>query len=273
LLLNDHMNTLAQLSIIIPFAPDDMAWKSLLNDLITLPKSSEIILVAANEQDALNAELFIGMLTNQKTRVTPAQAGAQSLGSSAPTPMASCLHGEDNLNQPLLKITVISSAKGRSIQMNTGAKMAKNSCLWFLHADSRVDQNCLKAIDRFDFHKPQLAYFGLRFLNDGPGRMGINRFGVWFRSRFLRLPFGDQGFVIAKSNFEKLGCYREDLHKGEDHALVWCARKNGIKLKALSASIHTSARKYARHGWGATTRTHLRETWLQAKEFSKQAKT
>ena len=156
--------------------------------------------------------------------------------------------------------------------MNAGAGIAKNACLWFLHADSRLDNLCLNALDNFDFKKPRLAYFGLRFLNDGPSRMGINSFGVWFRSRFLRIPFGDQGFVISKSCFEMLGGYREDLSSGEDHALVWKARKNGVRLLHLNANILTSARKYMKYGWGKTTRMHLRTTWQQARQFSKQEK-
>lgn len=224
------MSTLEQLSVIIPFAPDDVAWKALLQDLSGLPESAEIILVAASEKAKLEAQDF------------PLSANA----------------------------TIIGASMGRASQMNAGAKAARNSCLWFLHADSRVDANCVKAVDTFDYTKKRLGYFGLRFQNDGPRRMGINSFGVWFRSRFLRIPFGDQGFVLSKSSFEMLGRYREDLKSGEDHAFVWTARKNGIVLQHLNASIQTSARKYAQHGWGKTTRMHLRETWKQARRFSKQ---
>lgn len=227
------MPTLQQTSIIIPFAPGDMAWKNLLLDLKKLPEQAEIILVAGGEASKREAEGF----------QLPANA------------------------------RVILSAKGRGLQLNAGARFAKHPCLWFLHADSRVDADCLKAIDEFDFSKKQMGYFGLGFQNDGPRRMGINSLGVWFRSRFLKIPFGDQGFVISKSCFEMLGNFREDLKSGEDHAFVWAARKSGVKLKHLKASIKTSARKYAEHGWGKTTRLHLRETWKQARQFSKQAKT
>lgn len=230
------MSTLPQISIIIPFAPDDMAWKELLSDLKNRPANTEIILVAATDETKQDALKIL----------------------------------ESLINSPIT-ITVISSRMGRGSQMNAGANAANNPCLWFLHADSRLDESCLKAIDHFDFNKPQLGYFGLRFQKDGPRRMGINRFGVWFRSCFLRIPFGDQGFVISKSHFEKLGRYREDLSSGEDHALIWVARKNGIQLKKLNASIQTSARKYTQYGWGNTTRMHLRETWRQARQFSKQA--
>jgi hypothetical protein len=251
------MSTLQRLSVIIPFAPDDMAWKDLLSDLESLPTSSEIILVAASEAAKIEASEFITQLPLRKSLIN----------------CRSRVGGNDGfiVNQSFLRI--ISSTLGRSVQMNAGTKAAKNPCLWFLHADSRVDAACLKALETFDYSKKFLGYFGLRFQSDGPRRMGINRFGVWFRSRFLRIPFGDQGFVISKSCFEILGTFREDLSSGEDHAFVWKARKNGVTLKHLNGSIQTSARKYLKYGWGKATRLHLRETWRQARQFSKQAKT
>ena len=132
------MPTLQQLSIIIPFAPDDMAWKGLLQDLTDWPDSAEIILVAASEKTKQDAQDF---------------------------------PHTDN-------IKIISAAMGRAFQMNAGAKAARNPCLWFLHADSRLDANCLRAVDAFDYTKNRLGYFGLRFRNDGPRRMGINTFGA-----------------------------------------------------------------------------------------------
>lgn len=270
------MSTLQQLSIIIPFAPGDHAWEHLLHDLNNLPNTTEIILVAATEAEKREAQIMLATHIPQKPTVIPAQLGIQRLELFAATSLDPHLRGDDELRQSHLKtlatVNIINSTKGRASQMNAGAKMAKNPCLWFLHADSRLDARCLKAVDNFDFGKSLLGYLGLRFLDDGPRTMGINSLGVWFRSRFLGIPFGDQGFVISKSNFEKLGMYREELTSGEDHALVWKARKNGVKLKHLNASIQTSARKYTQYGWGQTTRNHLRETWRQAWQFSKQAK-
>ncbi len=266
-----EMSTLQQLSIIIPFAPDDMAWEHLLSDLEKLPADSEIILVAASEAAKIEAAEFIAKLPLRQSLINcPSRVGGNPEGLKS---LGSRLRGNDGftINQSFLRI--ISSTLGRSVQMNAGAKAAQNPCLWFLHADSRIDTACLKALETFDYSKKSLGYFGLRFQADGPRRMGINRFGVWFRSRFLRIPFGDQGFVISKSCFEMLGAFREDLSSGEDHAFVWKARKNGVALKHLNASIQTSARKYMKYGWGKTTRLHLRETWRQARQFSKQAKT
>ena len=270
------MSTLRQLSIIIPFAPEDMTWTALLSDLTSLPANSEIILIAGTESSKQDAIVILQSFIESKSGVFPAQAGTQRRWQLSPASLDPRLRGDDETRvdskDVAVLITVIDSPCGRARQMNAGARAAKNSCLWFLHADSRVDNRCLQVIDDFDFSKKQMGYFSLGFQKDGPRRMGINSLGVWFRSRFLKIPFGDQGFVISKTRFEALGSFREDLSSAEDHAFIWSARKNGVQLKHLNARIKTSARKYAEHGWGKTTRLHLRETWRQARQFSRQEK-
>ncbi|HZF97242.1 MAG TPA: glycosyl transferase family 2, partial [Pseudoxanthomonas sp.] len=99
--------------------------------------------------------------------------------------------------------------------------------------------------------------------------MALNALGAWFRSRCLGLPFGDQGLALPRALFERLGGFDESLRGGEDHDLVWRARRAGVPLQPARAPLYTSARKYAQRGWGATTAFHLRETWRQARRFSR----
>ena len=100
--------------------------------------------------------------------------------------------------------------------------------------------------------------------------MRINEFGVWLRTRLFRLPFGDQGFLLSRANFVRLGGYDETLPSAEDHALIWRARRAGMAIRAIGATISTSARRYAEFGWGKTTCKHLRLTWRQWRAFAKQ---
>jgi len=160
--------------------------------------------------------------------------------------------------------------QGRASQQNAGAAVATRDWLWFVHADAELAPDTLPALARFiATDSDALGYFDLRFLDDGPAAMRVNELGAWLRSRWFGLPFGDQGLVLPRQVFTKLGGFDPGISSGEDHDLVWRARRAGLPLRAVGAPLYTSARKYAQHGWGATTVGHLRETWRQARRFSR----
>jgi hypothetical protein len=87
---------------------------------------------------------------------------------------------------------------------------------------------------------------------------------VCIRSRFLGLPFGDQGFCLSREHFQQIGRFDEHASYGEDHLLVWSARRQGILIRSVGASIATSARKYQAHGWLRMTLRNAWLTWRQA---------
>lgn len=161
----------------------------------------------------------------------------------------------------------IASAQGRARQLNAGARAARGRWLWFLHADSHLSEDALPRLRKLvDTNVEALGYFDLRFADDGPRLTQLNALGANLRSRWLGLPFGDQGLVLRADTFQGLGGYDETLSSGEDHQLVWRVRTIGIPLCRLSASIKTSARKYRQQGWLSTTFDHLRLTARQAKQ-------
>jgi GT2 family glycosyltransferase len=170
-------------------------------------------------------------------------------------------------------VRVVRSPSGRARQLNAGAAAGDGDWLWFLHADSSLSVKTLNVMRDFvDSNEAVIGYFDLRFLDDGPRLMFVNSFGAYLRSRFLGLPFGDQGLLMPRQVFYALGGFDEAAGKGEDHALIWAARAQGVPLKPLNAAIHTSARKYAEHGWWKTTWQHLRMTREQARRFSRLAR-
>jgi len=175
-------------------------------------------------------------------------------------------HDTQNPAHATSAVCVIRGPAGRGQQLNAGAAATSQPWLWFLHADSRFDASALRAIERLG-DAPALGYFDLHF-HDGSKAMCVNAFGAWLRSRMLRLPFGDQGLLLPRAVFNQLGGFDERLSGGEDHALVWAARRAGVPLRPLHARVSTSARKYSEHGWWQTTAKHLRLTWSQARQFS-----
>lgn len=224
---------LAKVTVVVPVGPGDAVPPVLRSQLATLPREAEVCLVYA---DAAAAACV--------------SAGSQSIDGPRP--------------QWLI------AARGRAAQQNAGAAAATRDWLWFLHADSQLASDTLPALAAFvPRDVDALGYFELRFLSDGPAWMWLNALGAGWRSRWLGLPFGDQGLVLPRGTFERLGGFDPGLSGGEDHDLVWRARAAGVPLRAVGAPLYTSARKYAERGWWTTTAGHLWETWRQARRFSR----
>lgn len=139
--------------------------------------------------------------------------------------------------------------------MNLGVRNAKGSLLWFLHADSSLLEGALdKFLQKTDFEN-KIYYFDLKF-SRGPWAMIFNEWGVRFRCRFLKTPFGDQGLCMSKWLFDALGGYDEGAPYGEDHLLIRKARRHGVEIIPVGESLVTSSRKYQEQGWLKTTLTH-----------------
>lgn len=217
-----------RLSVIVPFAPHETEGELLLERLLAWFRDAEIVLVRVNE-------------------------------CTLPMEVPDC---EDNAS-----VHIVASPPGRARQMNVGAEAARGQWLWFLHADSQIFARTSAALDAFIKRgEAALGYFDLRY-HDGPRLMWLNALGANLRARWLGLPFGDQGFVLPASWFERLDGYDEEAVYGEDHLLVWRVRAAGLPLHHIRAPLASSARKYAEHGWWRTTARHLvltaREAWPQ----------
>lgn len=216
------------LSVIIPIADGDEAWKKLLPDLRSLTEEDEIIF-------------------------------------SSKTLLKEQLEGEAKKLALACGIHWVESQIGRAKQLNTGANSAEGDFLWFLHCDSKINLAAIEQLKTSIGDKPDtIHYFDLKFLKDGPRLMVSNSYGVWLRSHILRLPFGDQGFCMHRDVFSELGGFCEKAPYGEDHLFVWKAHQNRIKLNCVNVPIYTSARRYHSQGWLKTTARHIALTVRQA---------
>jgi len=228
------------LSVIIPVGPDETGLsQALLADLQYLPADSEIL---------------FGCTTAQKPF-------------SEVESVLKALQG--------YKVQFLYAATGRAQQMNSGAAAASGEYLWFLHLDSRFDPSLITQLMRNIETYPQaLHYCWLKFMADGPRLMFLNGWGANLRSMLFGTPFGDQGFVLSRQLFERLGGYSETVSCGEDHLLVWQARQQGVKLKCCYRPLLTSARKYRSQGWLSLTcryqRLWLQQAWPQFKQLVRQ---
>ncbi|WP_165839978.1 glycosyltransferase [Motiliproteus coralliicola] len=210
---------LPALSIVVPVGPAETSLAPLLAELLLLPPDCEILLVDC--------------------------PGSREL-------VQNC-HPPDSLLQRH-QLRRLEAEQGRAHQMNLGAKAARGEFLWFLHADSRLSPWLIQQLFEGLRAAPDgLHFFRLQFDNDGQGPMEINSLGAHLRSAWLGVPFGDQGFCLRRELFDSLGGYDETAPYGEDHLLLWAARRRRISLCYHPAVLGTSARKYRQAGWGRLT--------------------
>ncbi len=211
-----------RLSVIIPLAPDDESYRPLLSQLAGFEEVAEVLLL-------------------------------------------SDLSGGRNIEVPEARTEIFKtlSAKGsRAELMNRGAEAATEEFLWFLHADSLLNEHALPALlSSIKTESNALHYFRLRFSSDGFFMVRCNAAGANIRSFLCGSPYGDQGFCLKRTLFFQLGCFNEDAAYGEDHLFTWQCRHGGVSLRCCGGTITTSPRKYSRNGWLRTTLLH-QYIWL-----------
>ncbi len=155
--------------------------------------------------------------------------------------------------------------EGRARQQNHGAQVASKTFVWFLHADSRLSNRPIQKIEeKLKENSEAIYFFDLNFLTDGPRLMILNSIGAYLRSHILKMPFGDQGFFLARRTFFSLGMFDEAARYGEDHLFIWKAHYRRVPVIPANAELFTSARKYKNIGWITTTFRHVVLTYKQA---------
>ena len=220
---------LPDVSVIVPIAAGETAWPDLLKNLAEVAPACREILLAGPA--APNADDLA--------------ACRRALGSTA--------------------VAWLETPLGRARQMNKAALQASGRFLWFLHADSRLDRRGVAKLARALAAAPEaLHYFDLAFEGRRFSLMTLNQIGVWFRCHGLGLPFGDQGLCLARKVFFEVGAFDESAPYGEDHLLVWQARRAGKELRCTGGRLWTSPRKYRERGWLKTTLRHQFLTYRQA---------
>ena len=141
-------------------------------------------------------------------------------------------------------VNFLKSDKGRAMQMNTGAEIAKGNILYFLHADSFPPKHFDQLIIG-EVNKGNLAgCFRMKF-NSNHWWLKLAGWLTQFRWRACR--GGDQSQFITKTLFNSIGGFDEQFIVYEDNDLI-------NKLYALNQFvviqqwITTSARRYQTNG-------------------------
>lgn len=138
---------------------------------------------------------------------------------------------------------VVSGPASRGGQLRRGGDAAKGEWLLFLHADTVLPSGWADMVEA-QIATGRPAYFRMRF--DAPGLAPMLVAG-WanLRARWFRLPYGDQGLLVSRAEYDAVGGFR-DIPLMEDVAM---SRALAARLVALPGVVTTSAARYARDGW------------------------
>ncbi len=137
----------------------------------------------------------------------------------------------------------VSGPPSRGGQLRRGAGVASGAWLLFLHADSRLPGGWTDIVTaQMDIGGP--AYFRLKY---DTGGLGAALVAGWanLRSRLFGLPYGDQGLLISRRDYEAAGGY-PDIPLMEDVALVRALKG---RMTMLPGAMTTSAAGYQSDGW------------------------
>jgi rSAM/selenodomain-associated transferase 2 len=195
-------------SIVIPVYRDTEALRALLAQLAPVPSEVEVIVVSAGEVDD---ELRCIRMSRSD-------------------------------------VMWIEASRGRGQQLNAGAAVASGRWLWFVHADSRLPARWLDAFDIIDREAPTPVGGSFRFglLSDAWQARLLERV-VAVRTRWLGLPYGDQGIFARRTVFQQMGGYAA-IPLMEDVDFVRRLTRTGT-VRHLNVELRTSARRWVDEGW------------------------
>ena len=142
-------------------------------------------------------------------------------------------------------VQVLNSAPGRGVQLNTGAQKASGDILFFLHADSVIEERTLTDIRAALSRGYQWGCCTLAF-NDKSIFFSIIALFSNLRARCLSSCYGDQGIFCQRDLFFQAGQFPEMVFL-EDLEFSRTLRRLK-RAHVITGKVETSARRFYEGG-------------------------
>lgn len=235
-----------QISIIIPTLNEAESISSLLNHLIKNSSKehiAEIIIVDGRSTDDTfkKVQKFISSSSYEHSEKLYFDKTQQNYREDS-TQVLDTKFSVENFTRT--GIIFLESDKGRAKQMNLGAKNAKGSILYFLHADSFPPKNFDKYIINEVKKGNEAGCFRMRF---NSSHWWLKLAGILTALPWKSCRGGDQSLFITQQLFKNIGGYNENYVIYEDNVLI-NKLYNRNEFTIIPKWLTTSARRYKSNG-------------------------
>ena len=143
---------------------------------------------------------------------------------------------------------VVTGEAGRGGQLARGAEAARGAWLLFLHADTALEPWWATDASAL-MEGARAGVFRHAFRGEGAWPRLVSG-GANLRTRMFRLPYGDQGLLISKAHYARVGGY-EPVPLFEDVGLIRRIVREGGRgaLTVMRSQAVTSPERYDRDGY------------------------
>ncbi|MGB1875523.1 MAG: TIGR04283 family arsenosugar biosynthesis glycosyltransferase [Rhodospirillaceae bacterium] len=145
-------------------------------------------------------------------------------------------------------VTIVQANRGRGQQLAQGAASTTGQWILFLHADTVLQSGWVEDVGAFISeanNQDRAAAFHFALDDAAPQARRVERLVAW-RCRTLGLPYGDQGLLIHRDLYNKIGGYQQ-IPLMEDVDMVRRIGKRQIHI--FNSAALTSADRFRTGGW------------------------